>query len=163
MNGNILIVLVICFYISGFRQASTTYRETLGLFRRGKFCPVIAAVLNIILSIIGALTLGVLGVFIATILSQLVTTLWFEPYIICKYGLYISPWNYYRKFMFYLAVSIIVSFLTCGATANILYHGVSGFILKVVTAFMISNGLIVILTCWTKEFRIIFQRIRQGI
>lgn len=100
--SSFVVVLVIAnFYIMGMMSPMWTFRTTMGLFVFGKWRPVISAIINFVLSVWWAEFWGIEGVVLATIVSRVVTNLWFDPYIIYKKGLGISPITYYAKFIGY--------------------------------------------------------------
>lgn len=107
LNVFISMSLAISFFIEGIRQPVYIYRTTLGLFSKGKYTPYIGAITNIILSIILCYMFGVVGVFIATSISQLVSYSWMDPFIIYKYEFKKSPLDYYKRIGLYCLLFII--------------------------------------------------------
>ncbi|ASF38493.1 sugar translocase [Halobacillus halophilus] len=84
--GSIVVgIIILNFYTTGMQGASTTYRETTGLFKKGKYRPIIAAGLNLALSLILVRVIGLTGIFLGTIFSRLMVYFWYDPYIIYKY------------------------------------------------------------------------------
>lgn len=62
--------IIVVFYITGINQVLSLYRTSFGLFKDARFYPIIAAIANVILAIIGAKLFGLPGVFFATALVK---------------------------------------------------------------------------------------------
>lgn len=60
---NVVIILVIAFYIKGMRRAVLTFRDATGNFYYDRYKPIFEAIINLIVSIILARKIGVAGVF----------------------------------------------------------------------------------------------------
>ena len=72
LDTSVLLAIVAMFYITGVNQIPSLYRTSLGLFRSAKYFPLMAAIVNIILSITLVKTIGLIGVFLATCIVKLI-------------------------------------------------------------------------------------------
>ena len=102
LGQSIIICLVLTMYIDGLRLTGITYRETLGLFEKGKLSPFMAATFNIIFSIILGKIFGVAGIFLATSIANIMTLVWVDPYLIHKYEFKSSVKKYFKTFLKYI-------------------------------------------------------------
>ena len=68
---SILSLLMLDVYINLYYTACCDYMGASGLFSTDKYIAIIGALLNIIISVIGAITIGVVGVLLGTIISQM--------------------------------------------------------------------------------------------
>ncbi len=70
-------ILLICLnsYLVGQRVAFLNFKTACGSFDDDKYIPLIASVVNIVISVFGAIYFGLLGVFIGTIVSGLVQSI----------------------------------------------------------------------------------------
>lgn len=149
---NIPLVMATNFYIVGMLNAVWTFKNTLGLFRYGRFMQVALGFLNIILSIILGTYWGLFGILFATTLSRIFTSTWYDPYAIFKYGFKKSPLLYLRRYIHYLLV-LILTF-----TINfIVFRFIDGpliiqIILKIIVCSIITNLVFFIAFYRTKEF-----------
>ena len=88
------------------------FRSTLGLFKQGKFRPILVAILNIVLSIVLGRLWGVFGVLFATFLSRAAISLWYDPLILHRYGFEVSckPFfaRYFRRVLLLTAILIVM-------------------------------------------------------
>lgn len=151
---DIIVIFVVCvFYLRGMAFASDVYRNTLGLFKQGKMAPLFCAIINIILSIVLGKTLGMVGIFVATVISILITTFWYIPKIIYKEIFKISFFNYFKKF-FINTVPFIVSFIVLYfmfynfPLGNVLY-----FIFEFIVSAVVTLIIFVLMTFYTNEFK----------
>lgn len=115
-------IIIVNYYTAGVQYASTTYREVTGLFKVGKYRPLIAALINLVVSIILAYPLGISGILLGTIISRVCVYFWFDPYIIHK-KLFNRKLKYY--FVTYLLYALIS--LGVGAICLIICNSIPAF------------------------------------
>lgn len=110
----ISIAIAINFFVAGYMNTLWVFRSTLGLFKQGKFRPILVAILNIVLSIVLGRLWGVFGVLFATFLSRAAISLWYDPLILHKYGFEVSckPFfaRYFRRVL--LLTAVLIAMLT---------------------------------------------------
>ena len=80
-----IIVICVQFYLESVRMISSSYTSGCGLFVRDKARPFIEACINLGVSILLAIKIGITGVFLGTVVSHIVTVTWREPYLLYKY------------------------------------------------------------------------------
>lgn len=151
----IVFFLVLNFYLLGMRNTIITFRDTMGVFRQGRFIPLSGAILNIAISVYLAPRLGVLGVFIGTTASILLTMFWLEPIVLFKHGFKRSVLPYFAKYILYLTVTAAAAFIT-GALCELLFvgrYGIGTFILRMLTAVIVPNAVFIAVFFKTKVFR----------
>lgn len=110
----ISIAIAINFFVAGYMNTLWVFRSTLGLFKQGKFRPILVAILNIVLSIVLGRLWGVFGVLFATFLSRAAISLWYDPLILHRYGFKVSckPFfaRYFRRVL--LLTAVLIAMLT---------------------------------------------------
>lgn len=99
-------VLVIMLYVQFMRQAILTFRDATGSYVYDKYRPIIEGVVNIVLDLILVQVMGIVGVFIATIATNIFISYIVEPYVVEKIVLEESPKNYYIKSVVFLAIFV---------------------------------------------------------
>lgn len=117
ISFSVVVVLVINFFIAIMVYPVESFRTANGLFVQGKWRPAIMAVVNLILSISFVQYLGVLGVYLASVVSRLSTQVWFDAYLIYKYVFKKRPWKYYADYAIKLGITVIscmVAYGICG-------------------------------------------------
>lgn len=87
LSPAVVFVLIANFYIVGIQLSTTAFRNAYGLFRQGRYRPVFMAIINIVVSLWLVRDYGILGVFVGTLISRVSTVVWFDPYVVHKYGL----------------------------------------------------------------------------
>lgn len=147
-----VITLALHMYINGVQFAGHTYRTTLGLFEQGKFAPIIAASINIILSVILAKFMGITGVFLATSVARLCTTTWLDSYLVHKYEFKTSWIKFIKKYILYFLI-FIFNFILCHFITKLFNYGkLINFILKTIVIIFIPNIVIFIVFYKSEEF-----------
>ena len=148
--------LVLNFYLLGMRNTIITFRDTMGIFRQGRFIPLSGALINIVVSILLAPKLGIMGVSLGTTISIVATMLWLEPIVLFKHGFKgRSPMRYFAKYAMYLlvtAASAIATELACGLMFGEEY-GIGFFILRMLMCMILPNAIFYVLFSRTEEFR----------
>ena len=108
----ISVAIAINFFVAGYMNTLWVFRSTIGLFKQGKFRPILVAILNIILSIFLGKLWGVFGVLFATFLSRAAISLWYDPLILHRYGFEVSckPFfaRYFRRVLLLTAILIVM-------------------------------------------------------
>lgn len=104
------IVLVLCinFFIVGTRRAVLVFKESMGLFWYDRYKAIIEAILNLAISLLLVTHFGVIGVFIGTFCSTVLTSIWVEPYVIYKYRFEKPVFGFFCKYAIYLIIMAFV-------------------------------------------------------
>ena len=153
--------IVLHLYINGVQFTGYTYRVTMGLFKKGKYCPIIAAIINIILSIALCKLIGLSGIIFATSISRLITTTWYDIFMVYKYKFNSSPLKAYTRYLFFTILVIINGFVTYNVINLITTSGILGFIIKLTLVIIITNTIFLLLFFKTYEFKAIYARFKE--
>lgn len=159
----LVIVLSTHYYMTSLIQPVTSFRDANGLFVQGKYRPVFMCIINIGLSIVLALVWGrsdaqwgVIGVKIATIVSQLCTLQWFDPYLIYKNIFKKSLFKYFKKTLLYFTTAAVIAAATWGLGHLIETVFSPGtyviFAIKLLLCIIVPNVSIFLLFRKTPEF-----------
>lgn len=149
-------IIIVNYYTAGVQYASTTYREVTGLFKVGKYRPLIAALINLVVSIILAYPLGISGILLGTIVSRVCVYFWFDPYIIHK-----KLFN--RKLKYYFVTYLLYALISLGVGAICLiicnsipaFHQWIAFLVKTLICAILPNLSFFILFKKRVEFQAI--------
>lgn len=112
LEVTVVIVIVVNYFIQFMRQACLLFRDATGTFYNDRFKPIIEGVVNIGLSILLVQFIGIHGVLIATIATNLLICHVIEPLILYKYHFKLKPFKYYAFTYGYMAVFVGLLFLT---------------------------------------------------
>lgn len=102
-------VMLMNFFMYGLGMNVATFRNSMGIFTKGWKRPAITALLNLIFSVLLAQKLGLIGTLYGTLLARTLTLVWYDPFIVIKYGMNEKPWKYYFRYGLYLVFTIVVS------------------------------------------------------
>lgn len=127
-------IIIANYYTAGVQYASTTYREVTGLFKVGKYRPLIATMINLVVSVILAYPLGISGILLGTIVSRLCVYFWYDPYIIHK-----TLFN--RKLAYYFATYLLYGLSVLGAGAICFAISNSISVNNAIISFLIDIGI----------------------
>ena len=159
LSISISIALAVSFFIDGMRQTSYIYRTTLGLFQKAQATPYIGAISNIILSIILCKIFGLIGIFIATSIAQLVSYSWIDPHLIYKYEFKKSSKPFYIKYLKYFLVFAIELSITLFICNFINANSIIDFILKCVIVVIIPNIINLLIFKKSDEYKTLYRKI----
>ena len=156
---DVVIVLFLNFYITGMRKSVLTFSEAMGLFEKDKWKAIIESILNIIISIVLVLKIGVLGVFLGTLISSLLVCFWVEPYVLYKYVFHKNVLNYFKLYFLYsiiTAIQCIVFYFGFKIIPDGLYIT---FIIRLLVCAIIPNIIIILLYHNTNEYKYIISKL----
>lgn len=162
MEFRVIIAILAVFYLRMATNAMWMYRSSMGLFKEVQYVNLIAAVFNIIFSIIFGKIFGICGVIMATAISRLITSFWFEGKVLFnKFKKKASI--YYIQQAKDFAIAIIVFMLSFVLSNIVPFHGIVGILLKSLIC-MITTVLIEWLTNYkNEEFKILKSKLVSSI
>lgn len=161
-NKFVVFAIILNFYTTGMQNASTTFRETTGLFKKGKYRPIVAAGINIAFSIILAKQIGIAGIFLGTVISRLCTYFWYDPYIIFKYVFQKPVKVHFIKYILFTFIVLIASLITDLIASNIIFHyPLVNFVVRGILCIIIPNLIVYIFFRKTEEFIYLMTIIKQ--
>ena len=157
-------VLCVQLYLSVSRSTNGAFINADGLFVRDRIRPLIEAALNLGISILLTKLLGIVGVFLGTILSTGLTVFWREPLIIYKYSLHRPVREYWGRYAAFTALTLLGALAVWGVK-RLLAPSPSWLLLFGETAltFLLVNGLLVLVFRRTPEFRYLRALVRRGL
>lgn len=160
---SIVIVIVIVFYLRGMRKAVLTFKDATGNFYHDRYKPLIESVINFIISIILVKRIGIIGIFLGTVISTLTTSLWIEPYVLYKYVFKQNVKEYFYKFIKYTIIAIIVGITTLLVSSIIKNVSILTIIIKLIICLVIPNTLYFLIFYKTKEQKYFINLIKVNI
>jgi O-antigen/teichoic acid export membrane protein len=111
-------LLLVNFYFVSMRGSVERFKEASGNYYQDRYSPICEAVINIISSIILVKIIGLPGVFLGTLISNLSIVFWIKPKITYKYIFDRKLSEYFKtyfKYLFIAAVPLLIThFLTQG-------------------------------------------------
>lgn len=137
----------------------SSFRTSLGLFHKARFYPLIAAIMNLTLSIFLAKWFGLIGVFLANIVVRIICYTIVDTNLIYKNGFMMSSISYYITYVVRF-VYMVIMYLCC-AYLSLMLGCRDWYILcvKVILYFIIYNILFVVIFWNSDTFNMIKNRI----
>ena len=158
MQYGLVISILAVFYLRMATNTMWMYRSAMGIFNEVKYINLIAAGLNIVLSIVLGVYLGVPGVIVATAVSRIVTSFWYEARIVFKK--FAQPLSQYfilqLKSVLVCVVSVLLSLLISSYFSGNAYVVLG---LKLLVAVCISTLLVIVFYRRTPEYRTMVKKI----
>ncbi len=156
-------ILAMClyFYLSNIFIPVTCYRENYGLFKKVKYYLLIAAVINIVASVLLCKFIGLPGIFLGTIICRLTVIDILEPKYLYKEVFKVSVKDYYIRQSIMLCITLVAGvscYFICGLITNI---SIINFCLKALICFTIVTLLFFITLFKTEEGKYIINIIKD--
>lgn len=150
------------FYLDRMRTTSQIFIDAKGLFWPIKWKSLFEAVINLSFSFYFLLVLkwGIESVIIATIISNLTTNIWWEPFVVFKHGFQKKVSTYYLTIIKYTGI-LAVSYLATIYLQSFFSAGFGGFVVKGIIALIVPNIIIFLFYYNTVEFKYFTNLIRN--
>ena len=155
LSREVIIVIIVNYYLEICRSATKMYRESAGLFKNIKRMILIKGGLNIVLSFVLGKIWGLWGILFATTIASAVTLFWYEPLIVFRYFRKSFLNEIYYQFITLLLLA--VSFFVTGAAVRALPEGgVLHFLLKAAVCGVVCN------LCYLAFYLIFNRRMKKN-
>lgn len=148
-------------YLQGQSTIYNNARIAKGNFGKDKHWALVQAFVNLIVSIIGAKYLGLVGIYIGTIVSRMVYVI-FRPYSTYRFLFDRSSVEYYWTLIINFVKVILTAFVTYFVIKPILGEVTRlRFIIAVIVDILIINGCFLITSMRQKEYKMWLERIKR--
>lgn len=162
MSYSVVFAILSVFYLRMVTNTMWMYRSSMGLFKEVQYVNLIAAILNIILSVILGKLIGIAGIIIATSISRIVTSFWYEGKILFK-KFEKAVWIYYIKQVKDFVVMVIIVGFSFGLSSLISLTGIIAIILKLGICTIVTITIELITNYKTDEFKTLKNKIMVSI
>ncbi len=156
------VVFLLCFnyYISMMRFGIGAFATAAGYFKQTWFKPYLEGIINLIVSILLAPSLGVAGIFLGTTFSLILGSVWIDPVVTFKRWFKKAPIKYFITYTFQLIILCCVG-LVCHLTTNLINISNSwlNFITKGCSCFILSNLIYLLIFFNTNNFKSLLNRV----
>lgn len=150
------------FYLQGVLYPIWCFRNTTGLFNDTKYTMLVASVINVVLSVMFGVRWGTAGILAATIVSRLLTNIWYDPYKLFH--------NYFKKSVkkyFYTEIGRVVFLFSFIAISQCLFtwlniDGIIGnLVLKLLYCIVVFNMFVLIRYRKERTFRFLYEKFER--
>ena len=109
LDMNVVFMICINLYMRLMRNTFITFTDTYGLFAELKVKSICEAIINLVVSLIlvGPCKLGIYGVLLGTLISNIATNFWYEPYLLFVKKFGVSWLQYMWLYSKYLLVAMM--------------------------------------------------------
>lgn len=160
-NKFIVFSIILNFFTTGMQNAATTFRDTTGLFKKGKYRPLLAAIINIVVSLILVQKIGIAGVFLGTVFSRLCTYFWYDPYVVHKFVFGKSVLPYFIRYS-WLALLVVVSALITDSLGNMWSRDpLVNFVFRIVLCILVPNIIFLLAYRKSEELKYLLNLVKS--
>ena len=153
--------IMIDYYFKGERIVLSNYKTAAGVFKQDQYLALIQGAVNLVISIVLVQKIGLVGVYIGTIISGLIANVT-KPYIIYKVCFDKKSWVYFIDSIKYIVVSltalILLIFLKSAIMPAVTF---AGFLIMAVIITVVFNGLFLLLFAKTEEFSYMWKLAKE--
>lgn len=159
----ISVIISLNFYFSNSRQSNLQFITIYHLLPKINVKNICEAVINLGVSLVLVNKIGLIGIFIGTAVSLIITSVWFEPYILYKYkwknGLVVYYLNYLLRFL----IVLVGSYITVKINTLIYNENIMSLIMCFIISIIISVVFVTLPFIYTKEFKFAFNSLKNVI
>lgn len=135
----ILLVLIINYYLNCSRNSIKVFREAAGMFEKVKYVMILAAAINLALSLLLGTMLGVFGILLATTIATLTTYYWYEAKLLMESKFGGSLLTYMKEELKGFSLTVISIFTTSLFVSWINEVTIYSFIIKLCICMVVPN------------------------
>lgn len=163
LGANIIALIVLDYYFKGDRVVMMNFRTAAGVFEQDKFLPLIQGGVNLVISIVLVQKIGLIGVYIGTVISGLIANV-SRPPIVYRVCFDRKSKEYFvdtAKYMLVMAVILVIVL----PLSNVLLDKVTlvSFILTGVMIVVVYNVIFLLAFCKTGEFRYMYDMVMRRV
>ncbi len=151
-----LVLVILNYYLVGMRVTIGNVKNAAGLYEQDQWAPIIQSIVNIVVSVWGAMRMGLAGVFLGTVVSSLAVPCWYRPVVVYKHAFKMPVRIYFTRYVTYFTVVAANLLLVSGLHQYVIDAMTTNphlaFLLKMVVCAVVPNAVIVALFYRTPEF-----------
>lgn len=158
----VVYLLIFDFYLKGMRNTIQIVKTAGGVFYQDRFSPLIEATVNLLISILLVQRVGIMGVFIGTIISGLTAPFWITPYFVYKNLLQMPFKEYLKDMLFYLCL-LAISGLCSAQIGKIVFVPISylNILIQGLIVLLVTGLLFIVALHKKKEFLFLVMKVRS--
>ena len=151
LEVSVVTLIILNTYMVGQRIPLNNMKVASGLFAPDKFLPLLQAIINLVVSIVGVQLWGLVGVYIGTIVSGIIPSV-IRPITIYRKMFDKSVINYYKDYFLHFSIITIVGFANYVITSFVMTElTIITFAVAVVITAILPNLLILLIHIKTEE------------
>lgn len=152
-DKTIIILICVNFFTTVSRYMCGTFKECAGIFYQDRYKSLIEAIVNLVSSVIFAKFIGLAGIILGTIISNVFVSLWVEPYVLNKYYMKQSTIKYFFKYTIFVVATVVTALITQFVCNKLPTGGVTLLVARFAICAILPNICLFLCLCWMPEFR----------
>ena len=144
------------------RHIPVTFINASGLYYNSRFKPILESTVNLCVSIVALRYYGIAGIFFGTFVSYVVGSIWIEPYILYKHWFKKSALDYFKKYIHFFLLTVLVAFITGLICNGIDDNSRIGLLKKTVICLFFPNLVFYILFRKPDEFSFYLKKFKRS-
>lgn len=161
LDYSILLAIIVNFYLSIILLPIWVYREATGLYQQTKYIMVIAAIINLVLSVWWGKNWGVAGILLASAVARLTTYVWYEPILLFKEYFGISSWSYFKGIISSVLFTLLLMVAEALSISRFVPHSWLQFLIKALIVGFMTITLVLIYYSESPGLRFIINKFRK--
>ena len=163
LSANIVALIVIDYYFKGDRVVMMNFRTAAGVFEQDKFLPLIQGGVNLVISIVLVQRIGLIGVYVGTVVSGLIANI-SRPPIVYRVCFERKSKEYFIDTAKYLLVMAVILVIVLPLSGMLLKEvTLVTFILTGVMIVVVYNVIFLTAFCKTGEFRYMYDMVMRRV
>lgn len=153
--------VLVDYYFKGERVALMNYKTAAGVYEPDKYLSLIQGAVNLVVSIVLVIKIGLVGVYIGTVVSGLIANIT-KPFIVYRYCFHRSPKSYFiDSFKYILVMCLELAILIPIRTLVMKNVTIISFIAMFVIVCVVFNAVFLAFFGRTRECGYIMSTIRR--
>ena len=154
LSWEIVALLIFNLYFQMMRGQVEQFKDASGEFYKDRYAPLVEGGINLIVSLILVRYIGLAGVLIGTVISNVSVIFWTQPYIVYKYVFKKPLFEYFLRYFKYTLIGIVPLILTMFTTHYLKENNsIGNFILNCLINIIVINIFYLIVFWRTEEFK----------
>ena len=163
LETGIIALIVLDYYFKGDRVVMMNFRTAAGVFEQDKFLPLIQGGVNLVISIVLVQRIGLIGVYVGTVISGLIANI-SRPPIVYRVCFERKSKEYFidtAKYMLVMAMILIIVL----PTSNMLLKNITliSFVVTGIVIVVVYNVIFFVAFCKTGEFKYMYDMVMRKI
>jgi O-antigen/teichoic acid export membrane protein len=155
LSSNIVLLITINFYVILMRKPTILYIDSLGYFWELRLKSIVEAVLNLVISLtlLQFFKMGLYGVLLGTLLSNILTNLWWEPKVLFEKKFNKKLTDYFKLYTHYSLITLLISVIAYISANKIeIEHIFINLVLKIIITVLVVTFLFIVLFRKSEEY-----------
>lgn len=150
---SVLYILVFNYFVRMMRNSYGIFKDAAGIFYEDRFIPIIESFLNIFFSVFLVNKMGLTGVFVGTLISELPIWLYSYPKLVYKKIFNRTYKNYFKETIGYGVSFMLISSITFLCSNLTISNLLLKLAYNIIVSFIVTNFLLILIFFKTENFQ----------